>query len=32
LSTQISTIDEKYADLLARVSRLETTVFRRKGR
>jgi hypothetical protein len=27
MSTQISVIDEKYADLPARVSRLESTVF-----
>jgi hypothetical protein len=32
LSTQISAIDEKYADLPARMSRLETTVFGRGGR
>jgi len=32
MSTQISTIDEKYADLPARMSRLEATVFGRRGR
>ena len=32
MSTHISVIDEKYADLPARVKRLETRVFRTKGR
>ncbi len=32
MSTQISVIDEKYADLPARMSRLETAMFRRKRR
>ena len=32
VSTQISVIDEKYANLPARVKRLETRVFRTKGR
>ena len=32
LSTQISTIDDKYADLPARVSHLETAVFAPKQR
>ena len=32
LSTHVSVIDEKYADLPARVRRLETTVFRSKRR
>ena len=32
VSTQISVIDEKYADLPARMERLEATVFRNKRR
>ena len=32
LSTQVSVVDEKYADLPVRVKRLETTVFRSKRR
>lgn len=31
MSTQISVVDEKYADLPARVGRLEASVFPRKG-